>query len=390
MPTRIAIVPPRYGPDVLGGAEALMAEMARGLAGRGWDVDVLTTCASDHFTWANDLPAGTTHEDGVTVRRFANAHHVSAAGLRAQQKIQAEVMPSLDEQVSWLGWRFSVPGLFDHLLRHGREYRAVVFAPYLFWTTTVCLPVVADRAVVMPCLHDEFYARLDVVRPVLADAARVWFISEPEHELAHRLGPVAPHEVTGAGFDPPAGYDPDGFRHRHRLRRPFVLFAGRREPEKGWDWIVEQFRIAVVDHGVDMDLVSLGVGAIDPPPSIADRIVDLGRVSERDRDDAMAAATAYVQPSRMESFSRSIMEAWMAGTPVLARETSEVVAWHCRRSGGGRLFTDAAGLAAALRAWTDDPAGAAATAALGRSYVLAHYTWPVVLDRIEAALGRMP
>ena len=57
---RIALVPPRYGPEVVGGAEAVIREVAHGLADRGWSVDVLTTTARDHFTWADAEPAGTT------------------------------------------------------------------------------------------------------------------------------------------------------------------------------------------------------------------------------------------------------------------------------------------------------------------------------------------
>jgi glycosyltransferase involved in cell wall biosynthesis len=391
MSRRIAFVPTRFAPGIVGGAEAATRHTALGFAARGWDVEILTTCAVSHYTWANDLPAGTTTEEGLTVRRFANVFGGAPEGRRAQEKIQAEILPTLDEQVAWLSWRFATPGLFEHLLRHGSSYRAVVFAPYLFWSTTVCMPAVADRAVLLACLHDEFYARLDVVRPVWRDAARVWFLSQPEHELAHRLGPVAPaHTVTGLGVTAPSGYDPQRFRRRHGLSRPFILYAGRREPEKGWDWLVEQFRDAVGHHGLDLDLVSIGAGDVHPPPDIASRVIDLGVVSDEDRDDAMAAAVAYTQPSRMESFSLSIMEAWLAGTPVLAIEGSEVVGWHCRRSGGGRTFADGRELAAHLHELTAAPAIRADMAARGRRYVVDNYSWPVVLDRMERDIEAMP
>ncbi len=191
----------------------------------------------------------------------------------------------------------------------------------------------------MPCLHDETYARLDVVKPVLAEPASVWFLSEPEHRLAHTLGPVSEHHVvTGAGVDVPAGYDPDGFRARHGIDRPFLLYAGRRERDKGWDWLLDTFGEAQWRGGVDVDLVTIGVGEVRPPAGLDRRVIDLGFLSDEERNDAFAAALAYVQPSRMESFSRTIMEAWLAGTPVLWIEGSEVVAWHCRAvRGRGQL-----------------------------------------------------
>ena len=53
-----------------------------------------------------------------------------------------------------------------------------------------------DRTILMPCLHDEPYAYLDMFRPVLSDVAQVWFLSEPEHDLGHRLTPSAPGSGT--------------------------------------------------------------------------------------------------------------------------------------------------------------------------------------------------
>jgi glycosyltransferase involved in cell wall biosynthesis len=384
---KLAFVPPRFGPGVLGGSEAVSREAALGFAARGYDVEVLTTCALDHYTWANEMPEGTSEEDDVLVRRFPVIRHPSRAALAAQLSIQAGRVPDMDHQVSWLGFQFGSPALFEYLLRHGSRYDAIVFSPYLFWTTSVCLPFVAERAVVVPCLHDETYARLDILRPVLAGPALVWFLSGPEHLLAHRLGPLARrHSVTGAGMPVPASYDPAGFMERHRLERPFVLYAGRREEGKGTSLLVEAFRTAVTEGGLDLDLVMIGKGEFVAPRALAGRVVDLGFVSDEERNDAFAAATAYVQPSRMESFSRTIMEAWLAGTPVIARREGEVVAWHCGRSGGGATFSDGSELVAQLHLAGSHPEVAAEMAAAGRRYVIENYTWPTVLDRMEASL----
>ena len=53
--------------------------------------------------------------------------------------------------------------------------------------------------------------------------------------------------------------------------------------------------------------------------------IDLGQLTDRDKDDAFAAAAAYVQPSAMESFSRTVMEAWLAGTPVIANAVEDAL-----------------------------------------------------------------
>jgi len=384
---KLAFVPARFGPGVLGGAEDVTAEAASGFAERGFDVEVITTCAVDHYTWANELPEGMHVEKGLPVRRFPTVRMSSRAAAAAWSSIQSGKIPDLERQVSWISSQFSAPGLFEYLLRHGQGYDAIVFSPYMLWTTSVCVPFVADRAVVIPCLHDEIYARFEVLSPVLAEPALIWFLSEPEHLLAHRLGPVSPnHEVTGCGVPVPEGYDPSGFRSRHRLERPFALYAGRREEGKGLNALLDHFFAATLARGLDLDLVLIGKGALSVPERISRGVVDLGYISGEERDNAFAAASVYVQPSPNESFSRTVMEAWLAGTPVVAYAGSTVVSWHCERSGGGLTYSDAAGFYACIRSVLTDPAEAARRAGAGRQYVLDNYTWPVVLDRMETSL----
>ena len=389
---RIAFVPPRYGDDVMGGSEQLSRQAAQGLAARGWDVEVLTTAARNHYTWANDYPAGTTQVDGLTLHRFPTIRTwMSVDAERLERRVQAGERLTLEEELAWANGRFRVPELFHHLVRHAPDYRAVVFSPYLFWTTLVCSQVAPERSVIMPCLHDETYAYLDIVKPVLGNAADLWFLSEPEHQLAHRLGPLAArHTITGAGVDVPPSYDPDGLRTRKGLRNPYLYYGGRREGGKGWDWLLQAFAAAVTRYRLPFDLVTTGVGPINAPPSVADRVIDLGFVSDSERDDVMAAAAAYVQPSRMESFSFTIMQSWLAGTPVIANGESDVVTWHCERSGAGLTYHDFFEFAECLRFLAEAPEAARKLAASGRDYVLEHYGWDGVLDAMERRLEELP
>jgi glycosyltransferase involved in cell wall biosynthesis len=389
---RIAIVPPRYGEDVVGGSEAVMREAAHGLAGRGWQVEVLTTCVRDHFTWANDYPAGTFETDGIVVRRFPTVHEPNRAARDAvERRIQLGLRVTPEEELTWLTGFFRVPDLFHHLVAEAESYRAIVFSPYLFWTTVVGVSAAPGRTVVVPCLHDETYAYLSVFRPVLAGAAQVWFLSEPEHQLAHRLGPVAPeHRVVGSGVVIPKAYDTAGFRARFGLgERPFVLYAGRRERGKGWDDLLAGYSWAVTRLGLDLDLVTVGVGEVRPPAEVANHVIDLGFLPADEIGNAFAAAAAYLQPSPNESFSRTVMEAWLAGTPVIASTQSEVVSWHCRRSGAGLLYANHAELAECLALVAEAPGVLRHLAERGREYVLANYTWSAVLDRMEAGLEVM-
>ena len=388
---RLAFVTPRYGEGVVGGSESVLREAAQGLVERGWEVDILTTCAIDHHTWANAHAPGSFVDEGVRVHRFPTVHDGDKL-LRdtIEQKIQIGVPVSPDDERLWLNGTFRVPELFHHLLRHAASYRAIVLSPYLFWTTVSCAVVARERTIVMPCLHDEYYAYLDIVRPVLADPAQLWFLSEPEHDLGHRLADLAPHHVTGAGVHVFESGDPAKGRELAGTSRPFIYYGGRREGGKGWFELLDGFTRAVREHGADLDLVTTGVGPVEPSPAVADRVHDLGLLAYEDLPHVFAAASAYVQPSKNESFSRTIMESWLAGTGVIANAASAVVAWHCERSGAGITYADRDELVQALVLLDEQPDAIRSLAPLGRAYVLREYTWPIVLDRMESALDELP
>ncbi len=385
----LAFVAPRYGPGVVGGSESVMAEAARGLAARGHDVEMLTTCAKSHFSWANEFPEGTTHDTGVTIRRFPTVPARSrVAAARLEQRVQRSEPLSVAEELAWVNGRFRVPDLYLHLAGRARDFDAIVLSPYLFWSTVYAARVAPERTIVMPCLHDEPYAWLGIVRATLSSVAGAWFLSEPEHQLGHRVAPaLAPlHAVVGAAVEVPRSYDPEAFRQRHGIERPFVLYAGRREEGKGWRSLLAGFAAAVANHGLPFDLVTFGVGSAGIPDALAGVVVDLGYLDAEELPGAFAAADALVQPSVNESFSRTVVEAWLAGTPVVANAASPVVAWHCERSGGGLTYADERELGECLAFVAAAPKAAAALAERGRQYVLENYTWDVVLDAMERSL----
>jgi len=388
-PRRLAFVPPRYGPDVVGGAELVLRQIASGLAERGWTADVLTTCARDHHTWANEYPAGVTQDGPLTIHRFPVVNDTSGADrARVEHLLAQGEMPTLSDQERWMNDGLRVPELFHHVLDHAADYRAVVVSPYPFWTTFAVGQIAPERTILRPCLHDEPYARMELFEPLFSGAAGLWLQTEPELELLTARFPGAgPVAVAGEGVPVPERYDPEGFRARHGLGdRRFVLYGGRREGAKGWQNLLDGFAEAVRKEDLDLHLVTFGVGEVVPPIDVADRVVDLGFLSDEDRDDAMAAAAAYVQPSALESFSRMVMEAWLAGTPVIANRAGAVVRWHIERSDAGLLYDDDAELEQCLRFVAEEPGAAAALAKPGRDYVLDNYGWPEVLDRVEEDL----
>ncbi len=67
---RVAFVTPRYGMEVMGGAETAARQLAEHLrASTAWESEVHTTCALNPHTWADELSPGTSTLNGVPVHR---------------------------------------------------------------------------------------------------------------------------------------------------------------------------------------------------------------------------------------------------------------------------------------------------------------------------------
>ena len=65
-PMKVAFVTPRYGPQVMGGAETAARQLAEHLvAETDWEAEAYSTCALDPHTWADELEPGDSVINGV-------------------------------------------------------------------------------------------------------------------------------------------------------------------------------------------------------------------------------------------------------------------------------------------------------------------------------------
>lgn len=384
---KIAVVIPRFAPGALGGAEAHGAAYAYQLRQRGHDVELLTTCARSHATWENELPEGESVENGLTVKRFRVRPGNSDRFARTEWRIAHRIHTTHDEQIEWIKYKGYSPELVDYL--RDEDHDRVILMPYSCATTYFGTLAVPEKAIVHLLLHDEPYARLIVTGEIVRSARALLFNSPPEAFLAKRLfGELPTHGLGGMGFEAPMNAaDPDGFRARHHLGNgPMLLYAGRWEGGKGVPLLVDHVVKAARRHK-DWRLALIG-GGPDLPRAASKRcIVPIGYVSEKEKQSAFTAADVFCQPSRNESLSIVLMEAWLAGTPALVNGDCAVTRYHCLRSGGGLWFGSHPEFEAAVELLLEDPARSRAMASGGCRYVLDVYSWGAVMERVEQVLG---
>lgn len=385
---RLAFVVPRFAEGSVGGAEQHVRELARRLLDRGHHVEVLTTCAADHHTWENALPAGRGEVDGIPVWRYPVTQPRDDMTMRRLQTALAaglRLPPAAEE--AWVrNTGYSEP-LLAAIADLGDAVDALIFTPYLFASTVFGARVRPERSLIQPLLHDEPYARFRCVGEALGGVAGLLWISPGERELGERLLNVGRGWLIGAGVDVPAD-PPDGeaLRRRLRLHHPAVSYAGRRERAKNFPLVAEVVTAANLGWRERLDLLAMGTGPVRLSPSARPFVRDLGYVSDGVKLEAFAASLAVINLSLFESFSYALVEAWSVGTPVIVHSGCAVTRRHCEASGGGLWVADVAEAVEAILRLSRDPRLRRALGAAGRRYVESAMGWSTVIDRMEGAL----
>jgi glycosyltransferase involved in cell wall biosynthesis len=190
----------------------------------------------------------------------------------------------------------------------------------------------------------------------------------------------------GSGLNLPPS-DPDlDFAARHGLDRPFVLYVGRIDKNKGCVTLFAYFRKFLEETGKDVDLVLAGSAVIPIPEH--PRIRHVGRISEEEKVAALRQCRLLVMPSAYESLSIVTLEAWKLGAPVLANARCQVLMGQCLRSNGGLFYHGYSEFAEGLTLLLDRPALATSLGQQGRSWVETECSWDTVERRVEVLLTR--
>ncbi len=378
---RVAVVVPRYGTDVLGGAETQTRGFAEAAIQKGWDVEVWTTCARSHYTWENFYPEGSCEINGVKVQRFPVVWQDQDQWAELEVKLAYQGFLTPAETYIWLNSGPHSPLLYAHIARYAADFDVIVALPYAMPLIHYAAWSAPDYTVMWPCLHDEPYAYLEATRLLLKSVWGVMFNSPEEAELSlQRLrARINRYAVLGEGVSLKTN-SPKPLRSEVNKS---VLYVGRLEEGKNLP-LLDEYMERYCAKRREIRLVIAGDGPVKPPANRA--FVYLGFVSEEEKASLYTNALVLCQPSLRESFSLTIMESWLAGRPVLVHEDCPVTRGHVQRSNGGLWFRTYEELAGALDWFLEHPDLAARMGENGRRYVLANYTWEAILNRFETLI----
>jgi L-malate glycosyltransferase len=395
---RVAHLVQRY-PPALGGSEAYFARLSRYLAAAGDEVTVFTTTALDlEAFWSRRgrcLPSGTTHEDGVEVRRYPLWR------LPAQRWLLKpfRYFPHRTGQLLGMGHNPIAPGMWRAAGRPDTAYTVVHATAFPYGWPLACGLRLA-RTLGVPFLLTPFVhtgdpddpgdrMRRAYTRPALLSlahaAARVFVQTEVEREVLAAAGvDEAKLIVQGMGVDLESctGGDRESVRRAWGVKPGEVVVGhlANNSWEKGTIDLLEAasrvwasgatFRVVLAGP----EMTSFGRFWATYPD--AGRVHRLGVLDDQGKRDFFAALDVFALPSRSDSFGIVLLESWANGAPCVGYRAGGV-AGVIRHEKDGLLVQcgDVDGLAAALSRLAADREWRCRLGAAGRERTLRESRW---------------
>jgi glycosyltransferase involved in cell wall biosynthesis len=386
---KVAVVVQRYGADINGGAELHARYIAEHLA-RHASVEVVTTCARDYVTWRNELPEGLEQINGVPVRRFPVSCERSPEDFGRHSVRVFDHTHSIADELAWLESEGPTsPAMMDYLERSIEAFDFLLFFSYRYYHAFHGARRVAAKAVLVPTAERDAAIGLGIFGPVFRGVRAIMYNSHEERAMIHAVSgnESVPGVVVGVGSEVPGRTEPQRFRKRFNMPRPFAIYIGRIDENKGCGELFDHFRRYAATFPRGLDLVLIG-SAIMPVPKHP-RIHHLGFLADQDKFNALAAADLLVMPSYFESLSMVALEAWALGKPVLANGRCDVLKGQCIRSGAGLYYESYEEFAETLYSLESNGPLNARLGRNGREYFARHYAWPVIERKYLATFEQL-
>jgi glycosyltransferase involved in cell wall biosynthesis len=385
---RVAFVVQRYGTEVVGGAELHCRWVAEHVAARH-EVEVLTTTATDYLTWQNVLPAGQSRVNGVAVRRFPVVRERREEVFFPVANKVCFFEHTDEDERRWLEEHGPVaPALVEHLRGHEQDYDAIVFFSYRYWTTYFGMQIAPAKSLLVPTAEHDRVLYLRLFRDFFRLPAAIAFNTPEEKELIERVTGAdnLPGEVVGTGIERPAVVPVDEVAPRLDLLGDYVVYVGRIEPEKGCAVMIDHFLRWQRETRAKTTLALFGRSTMTFSENAHVRL--MGVVPDGEKLAAVARSRALLMPSRHESLSMVVLEAWMMRRPVLVNGDCEVLRGQVLRANGGLYYRRYEEFAAAMDLLVSEPGLADRLGGQGHDYFQGNYSWERIMEKYERLLAR--
>ena len=382
---KIVFVVQRYGLEVNGGAEFHCRLVAEHMS-KYFDVEVLTTCAIDYMTWKNEYPPGIENLNGVCVRRFPVDYERDVPKFsKFSEKIFGNIH-TYEDEIEWMKLQgpYSTK-LLNYIKNNKDNYTYFIFFTYLYCTTFFGLPLVKEKALLVPTAHDEPPIYLSIFKSIFKNSKRFIYNTEEEKNFISSQFQVAniPSDVVGVGIDIPSKIDAVSFVQKNTVDN-FIIYVGRVDESKGCKELFDYFIRYKKEKKSSIKLVLLGKTMMKVPEH--PDILSLGFVSEQEKFNGIKSAKLLIMPSKYESLSMVLLEAWLCNTAVLVNGKCDVLKGQCIRGNAGLYYESYDEFEGCLDFLLSDDELRNTMGKNGMKFVLQNYSWESIEKRYISIL----
>ncbi|WP_122642383.1 glycosyltransferase family 4 protein [Luxibacter massiliensis] len=382
---KIGFVTPWYGENIPGGAEMALRGVTRHLMEAGVEIEILTTCVKEFgSSWTENYhDPGESWENDIHVRRFPVKDRDKKKFDAVNIKLICGERISADEEQIFIEEMINSPKLYRYIEEQNQDYDLFVYIPYMFGPVYYGIKSCIEKAVMIPCFHDEAYVYMGIFRDLYSKVKGMIFNSKSEQRLTNKIYNLdnVKQCVPGLGLETDLKFDAEAFREKFGIQDPFVLYAGRKDDGKNVGTLIRYFKEYKARNQGSLKLVLIGGGSVTIPGEIKQDVYDLGFVDIQDKYNAYGAAAVLCQPSKNESFSFVIMESWLCERPVLVHDCCAVTRDFVIEASGGLYFGSYYEFEECLRRLLKDEELAKQMGRNGKQFVLNNFKWEIVTDK---------
>lgn len=307
-----------FAPPLVGGRQRDAALLASGLCSAGNEASIVAQFASSRFPLRQRF---TRRETERTFRYDATS--VSIVKPSWPMRISGPMVYAM----LWLPLLHGAAAtILEHAFRRSL-YSCIQNADIVHYLGTGTEPLGfaamdAARAcgaatVIQPAIHPGQWGDRGLDARLYRNADAVLAFTSGEASLIRQLGvPTERVHIVPGSVDAPPETDPKGFRRKHGIQGPLVLFLGRKTEEKGVIRLLEAWA-SVQPAFPSAKLVIMGPGKMPNTEKRIRGVIDIADASEEQKHDALAACDLLCLPSAGESFGIAVFEALAHGKPVV-------------------------------------------------------------------------
>jgi glycosyltransferase involved in cell wall biosynthesis len=406
---KIVFIVQRYGLEVNGGAEyhcRIVAEKLKEI----YDVEILTSCAKDYISWANEYAEGTEYINNIKVQRFLTAGPRDWVKFRSidrklrKRKPYQKVLRFLgllnfyertvpnqtteDDCDRWVKLQGPyMPGLVDFIRENHSRYDALIFFTYLYHPTIEGIKIAPEKSLLIPTAHDEPPIYFPMFKQFFKTPRAILYNTLAEKNFVNRMfnNEDIYSEIVGIGVE---AVQPKLTLQTSEILNfdgEYCIYIGRIDASKGCKVLCDHFINYKNETGKNLKLVLVGQSFMTVPQH--PDIIEMGFVDEDVKITLLKNALTLIIPSFYESLSMVTLESMSYGVPVVANEECEVLKDHINNSRAGFLYRDFDSFKLALDTLLDPATDRASLSHKAQDYVSENYTWDVVIEKFNKAIN---